>query len=446
MLSGKMKFLSAPLLFLACSSFALGSSVAWKSPKFHSVKRDNGTNAGSMLQLSSDEDFHFEILRVLGLAPYQGSDIGEVLVAANQIAPGNFESYYSAFNDLANRVHDSGSAIDAKTYPVSARNALFREATYYRSADFYLHGNWNDSRIYSLWDKQLAAFNSAIALLPTPGERVTLQGNGFKIPAIFFGTGLPGPRPIIIMCNGFDGAQEEMYHAIGEAVVQRGMNVITFEGPGQPTVRRYQNLGFIPEWEEVVTPVVDYALTRPEVDAKKIGLWGQSFGGYLAPRAAAFEHRLAAVIAFDGIYSFAEGISEQFGPQLEAIYETGNETLFNSIVAGVVANTSMPTSARWAIEQGLWSFNTQSAFQWFKKVQQYTLDGVIQNITAPVFVGDAQNDMFFAGQAKELAEKLGDRATYHLFNSIDGAGEHCSLGAAMLSAQVVLDWFQSIVS
>ncbi|KAI1454001.1 2,6-dihydropseudooxynicotine hydrolase [Annulohypoxylon moriforme] len=440
-----MKFLNIPLLFLACSSLALAHPFT-RSQNMQSMKRDNSTNAGSMLQLSSDEDFHFEILRALAFAPYQGSDVGEILVAANQIVAGDFESYYTAFNNLANRVHDDANTIDTKTYSVSARNAFFREATYYRSADFYLHGNWNDSRIYSLWAKQLSAFDSAIALLPTPGERITLQGKGFKIPAIFYGSGLPGPRPTMIMCNGFDGSQEEMYHAIGEAVLQRGMNVITFEGPGQPTVRRYQGLGFIPEWEEVVTPVVDYALSRSEVDAKKIGLWGLSFGGYLAPRAAAFEHRLAAVVAFDGIYSFAQGTSDQFGSQLAAIYQSGNETLFNNIISEVLANASTPTSARWAIQQGLWSFNTKSAFEWYKKVQQYTLDGVIQNITAPVFVGDAQADMFFPGQAKVLAEKLGDRATYHLFNSIDGAGEHCSLGAAVLTAQVVLDWFQDIIS
>ncbi|KAI0840415.1 2,6-dihydropseudooxynicotine hydrolase [Hypoxylon sp. FL0890] len=441
-----MKFSNFPLFLLSCSSLATAIPFTRKHHKFPTMKRDNNTGPGSMLQLSSDEDFHFEILRVLALAPYQGSDIGEVLVAANQIAPGDFESFYSAFNDLANRVHNGSSAIDSSKYPVSARNAFFRESSYYRSADFYLHGNWNDSRINSLWSKQLAAFDSAIALLPTPGERVTLQGKGFEIPAIFFGSSQPGPRPTIIMCNGYDGSQEEMYHAIGEAVIQRGMNVITFEGPGQPTVRRQQNLGFIPEWEEVVSPVVDYAISRHEVDASKIGLWGHSFGGYLAPRAAAFEHRLAAVIAFDGIYSFAQAIRDQFGPQMTQLYESGNETEFNSIVSSLLANPSTPTATRWAIQQGLWSFKTTSAFQWFKKTQQYTLDGIVQNITAPVFVADAQSDMFFPGQAKELAQKLGDRATYHLFENIDGAGEHCSMGAAVLSAQVVLDWFQEVVS
>ncbi|XXG97506.1 DNA-dependent ATPase mgs1 [Hypoxylon texense] len=322
-------------------------------------------------------------------------------------------------------------ATDSSRYPISARNALFREAAYYRSADFFLRGNWNDPRIDSLWAQQLAAFDSAIALLPVPGERVTLQGDGFEIPAIFFGSGVPGPRPTILMCNGYDGSQEEMYHAVGEAVLQRGINVITFEGPGQPTVRRQRGIGFIPEWEKVVTPITGYASSRHDVDASKIGLRGQSSAGCLAPR--------AAVIAFDGLYSFAQAIYDQFGPELTALYQSGDEETFNRIILGVLADPATPTAIRWALEQGLWSFKAASPFEFASEVEKYTPDGIVQNIATPVFVAAAQEEMFFAGLAELLAEKLGDLATYHLFESIDGAGEHCSLGASVLSSQVVLD-------
>ncbi|OTB05947.1 hypothetical protein M426DRAFT_21378 [Hypoxylon sp. CI-4A] len=441
-----MKFSTAPLLSLTFSSFVLGFPYTQRFPKLRAVKRDNDTSSDSMLQLSSDEDFHFEILRDLSLVPYQGADVGEVLVAANQIKPGDFESFYTAFNDLANRVHNQTSALDSAKYPISARNALFREATYYRSADFYLHGNWSDPRIDSLWNQQLAAFNSAIALLSTPGERITLPADGFEIPAVFYGSGQPGPRPTILMCNGYDGSQEEIYHAVGEAVLQRGMNVITFEGPGQPTVRRQQGLGFIAEYEKVISPVIDYALSRADVDGGKLGLWGQSLGGYLAPRAAAFDHRLSAVIAFDGLYSFAQVVFDQFGPELTAVYKSGNETAFNTVISQVIASPSTSTLGRWFLEHSLWAFKTTNAYEWATEVEKFTLDGLIENITTPVFVGSAQNDMFSTNQPKILAEKLGDRATFHLFESIDGAGEHCSLGASVLSAQVVLDWFQDLIS
>lgn len=37
--------------------------------------------------LSSDSDFNFQLLEILSFAPYEGSDISDVIVAANQIAP-----------------------------------------------------------------------------------------------------------------------------------------------------------------------------------------------------------------------------------------------------------------------------------------------------------------------------------------------------------------------
>jgi hypothetical protein len=47
-----------------------------------------------MVQLSSDADFQFELVRQLGVASYGGADIGEVLTAAANILPGDFESWY----------------------------------------------------------------------------------------------------------------------------------------------------------------------------------------------------------------------------------------------------------------------------------------------------------------------------------------------------------------
>lgn len=87
-------------------------------------------------------------------------------------------------------------------------------------------------------------------------------------------------------------------------MLERGLNVVTYEGPGQPTVRRQQNIGFIPDWWNVLTPVVDYLESRPDVDMSKLALVGISFGGILAPRAASREHRISAVLAIDGFHSF----------------------------------------------------------------------------------------------------------------------------------------------
>lgn len=64
-----------------------------------------------------------------------------------------------------------------------------------------------------------------------------------------------------------------------------------------------RQIPFRPDWENVVTPVVDYLRSRPEVDPARVVLNGSSLGGELVIRAAAFEHRLAAVVADPGFLS-----------------------------------------------------------------------------------------------------------------------------------------------
>jgi dienelactone hydrolase len=430
-------------------TLAKGSLVPVKRT-FNPVWNNSTANPNNtMYQLSSDTDFNFEMVRVLNMAVYEGSDIAETLLAVNNVIPGNFESFTDVFTALANRTLTAANAIDAKKYPVSSRNALFKAATYLRSADFFTHGNWSDPRIQTLWTPMLAAFEKAISLYPMPGRKVAIPSReNFTIPAYFFPGGEKGKkRPTLVLGSGYDGTQEEMWHLTGKAAVERGFNVLTYEGPGQQTVRRQQGLGFIPQWEKVVTPVVDYLLTLPEVDPKAIGLVGVSFGGHLAPRAAAFERRLAATIAIDGILDFGTPLIEKFtsSPILASAWNSKNQTLVDAVLLGALASPQLDTTTRWFLEQGLWAFNTHSPYDFLVQLQAYTLEDVVQNISSPVFVAEADQDPNFPGQARQLADMLGDRATYHLFRGVDGAGLHCSLGASVLLNQVILDWFQDVV-
>ena len=110
------------------------------------------------------------------------------------------------------------------------------------------------------------------------------------------------PRPTVILTGGYDGTAEELYFSNGAAALARGYNVLAFDGPGQGTALVGQGLVMRPDWEAVITPVVDYLHTRPDVDPAKVALIGLSLGAYLAPRAASAEHRLAACIADCGSY------------------------------------------------------------------------------------------------------------------------------------------------
>lgn len=69
------------------------------------------------------------------------------------------------------------------------------------------------------------------------------------------------------------------WFAIGAAALDRGYNFLTFDGPGQGAALRRQHLHYRPDWENVITPDVDYTLSRVDTDANAMVIFGWSMGG-----------------------------------------------------------------------------------------------------------------------------------------------------------------------
>src|SRR5207248_2947133 len=127
-------------------------------------------------------------------------------------------------------------------------------------------------------------------------------------------------------------------------------NVLTFDGPGQGGALVTQKLPMRADWEKVVTPVVDYLFTRSDVDSARIALYGGSFGGYLSPRAAAFEHRLAACIADAALFDPAALSNKMFPPEISGALARNDiavlEPFFNKV--------QEDTTQRFILERGMW--------------------------------------------------------------------------------------------
>jgi dienelactone hydrolase len=347
--------------------------------------------------LSSDRTFDFNLLRWHGLAPYRGTDVAEMLDVADRIAPGDFESWHREFFALAQRVEKEGWD-GLRSSPVTRRDRAFRAASYYRASDFFLHGTPDDPRITRTWAAATEQFDRAISLMTPAGERVAIEADGFDVPAILVRAGPDStPRPTVLMFNGFDGSQEEMLHVCGIAALERGFNVLTFEGPGQPTVIREQRIGFRNEWEQVVSPVVDHCETVPEIDASRLGLIGVSFGGYLAPRAAAFESRIGAVVTIDGLFDAYESVTNLLTPELKSLLDEEDADAFNE---GASAAMDQETGLRWYLQHGLWCFRVPTPYDFFVAARPYTLEGVAEHISCPVLVCAAAEDHLNPGQAE----------------------------------------------
>ena len=399
-------------------------------------------NSFSMEFVFKDTQYSFQTLRALGYAVSGGADVGEVLKTAYSIKEGEDESWYREWMKTAEQCEKAGDDFLTRGRKISARQEFFKASNYYRTAEFFLHTNQEDSRIVSVWKKSRDSFLKAARLADQPIIPV-------KIP--FEGTTLPGylclidnsgaKRPLLIVHSGFDGTAEEIYFEAAYFALRRGYNVLLFEGPGQGGVIRVQKLPFRPNWETVVTPVVDYAISRKEVDAKKIALMGISFGGYLAPRAAAFEKRIKACIANGGVYDFfmATRLSQEEEKYLDT--QKGAEEIDNAVYRRMKSDHSF----RWSIANGMFTFHAQSPSDWLKMTRLYTMKDVAEKITCPILIVDSEGDKEMPGQAPKLYDALKSQKQFMLFTKQEGAEEHCQMGAILISNARILDWLDGIM-
>lgn len=417
------------------------------------LQSPNSANAEEepVLSLSTDSSFHFEVLVSLSEALYGGSDLAPVLGAAKNITPGDFESFSQAFQKLAYKTKDQALDEEANYDPMNVRETWFSAATYFRRADFYLHNNWTNPLINTLWDEQTNAFDKGLSSLPVPGQRLQIPADNFTVEAIWYepmshqSKNQTSQRPTLILGNGYDGAQEDLYHTVVVPALSRGWNCLTYEGPGHPTVRRKQNLGFIPDWERVVTPLVDYLLKDRSnaVDKDKLALFGFSFGGYLAARAAAFEPRISAVVLDGGVWDCYEAFSPNLSPELKELFDSGNKEAFDEAGRGLLDDPLVPSQARWGLAQGMWAFNTQSPYDFMQATKKYAVKDFITQIKVPVFVVDAESEGFFSGQPQRVKDALGDLATLHTFTGAEGY--HCQAGAFSSLNRVMFGWLNKVL-
>src|SRR5664280_2048852 len=196
---------------------------------------------------------------------------------------------------------------------------------------------------------------------------------------------------------------------------------------------REQGLPFRPDWEHVLTPVLDWALRRPEVDADAVALMGMSLGGYLAPRAAAFEPRLAALVAYDGMYDFYDTVRGRLPAPVLHLVEQGPDAPARAAVRALGA---MNATARWSLGNGAWTFGVAGALEFLRAMPAYTLaGGVAERISCPTLVLAAQRDHLAPGQAELLRQHLTAPASLVRFTADEGAGEHCQEGAMAVLPQ-----------
>jgi pimeloyl-ACP methyl ester carboxylesterase len=398
-----------------------------------------------MARVFSDALFDAQWLRTAGHGGNGGAELGECFAAAGRIREPDAESWFRAWAELGEGVLAAAEKSRAGGRRVSALTSYLRASNYFRAAYTFLIGVPIDPRVVDTYRRQRAAFEAAVALMNPTAERIGVPyGDATLHGYLFRAADEDRPRPTLIITGGYDSTAEEAYFFSGAAAVARGYTCIAFDGPGQGAAIIEDGMVFRPDWEAVVGPVVDLAITRPEVDPSKIALMGISFGGYLAPRAASGEPRLAACIADPGEFSLFEELQSRLPAFIARELRKGNAFVL-ALLDLLLRRRMRHTTAGWGIRRGLWVHGVKSPLAYVRSTRDYSMEGRAERIRCPTLICSAEDD-----EIGVTAHKLHDALTCEkasiAFLAKEGAGAHCEAGARSLFNQRVFDWLDAVLT
>jgi len=181
-----------------------------------------------------DQDFDGQLLRALSYTAYEGADIGECFETASRIKEGDRDSWYEAWTKTAERMKADAKESIKGGHTDSARRAYLRASNYYRAAEFYVRDDPQDPRSLQGWQSSHDCFAEAAHLFDPPFEAVEIPYEGTTLPGYFFRVDDSGERrPTVITMSGMDGYLEECYWSIAAAGLERGYNLLAFDGPAK---------------------------------------------------------------------------------------------------------------------------------------------------------------------------------------------------------------------
>ena len=260
---------------------------------------------------------------------------------------------------------------------VSAGEAFFRAAVAYH---FAINNFVHDLEQYVAGHhRKVDCYQAAAPNLRPPAKRheVPLGSSDVRMPGYLRLP--PGVRrpPVVVIISGVDSVKEE-HKTMEDGFLQRGLATFSFDGPGQGET--WFQLGMIVDYERATSAVIDYLNGLPSVDAARVGVFGPSMGGYLAPRSAACDSRIKACAISGGGY-------DRLGMR-----------------ASVVRGDAFQTARLHHL------FKVADRERLLQTLSACTLEGLAQNIRCPLLICHGSQDMVPVSSAERLyAEASGPK-------------------------------------
>ncbi len=366
---------------------------------------------------------HFMWSQGIGMAieliPFGAAAMGEIDQVGQRLKgrEGNNEAWFDEWMRMGEQLERRAEAEVKANHALSAGTYYMHAATYYGYGERYLHPS---EKKFAAYRRHLKCFVEGAKRRHPDMTRVDVPYEGTTLPAWFLkGKGVTGPAPTVVLFNGLDGSKEVTVLYAGLELAERGINTLAIDGPGQGEALRLQNIPSRYDFEVAGTAAYEYVAQRPEVDPKRVAIAGVSMGGYLAPRACAFEPRYAACVAWGGHFDYHESWIRRR----------------KEIESGGTKVSAPYFHLMWVL--GVPDMDTAMA-----KLKQYTLAGVAEKISCPFLCVHGEEDTIVpVAYGKRLFEAVASKnKTMRIFTAAEGGSEHCQGDNRMLGANYVADW------
>jgi hypothetical protein len=378
-----------------------------------------------------DDGFDGQLQRTVGKCDAGMANVGECLYIASRIAAGDRDSWYAEWSAFADGLIGQANEAEHAGHTTSAASLRLRAAEYYRQAFFWHRDDLDGKELATAYRASVDAFRGALPDLPRPGRVV--EGD---TPGYLFAPPGGGPFPTILHIGGYDNTAEELYASVYPAL-DRGWAFVVLDGPGQGSVLYDRRVPQRPDWEHVVPDMFDLVAALPEVDSSRVVLVGRSFGGLLAPRGAAGERRLAALVVDPGQYDMAAGLAARLGDLWQHVDDPAAKANFDALV-------EIP-ALRTLLGPRMVTNGVADPQAYFQDMRRYTSADLAPSIACPSFVTDNESDLVSTGQGEQLYDAMTCPKEFRRFTRTEGAEGHCEGMAHIVFWTAAFDWLQTIV-
>lgn len=209
------------------------------------------------------------------------------------------------------------------------------------------------------------------------------------------------------------------------------------DGPGQRAALYDQRVPMRPDWENVVPPMFDAVTADQKVDPGRVVLVGRSFGGLIAPRGAAGERRLAAMIVDPGQYDLGTAVTARLGPLMDQVNDPAADPQFDALL-------DIP-AVKALLGPRMATHGVTSVRTYFADVLRYTNADTVTRVACPTFVTGNETDEVSTGQGKVLFEHLTCPKEFRLFKKEEGAEGHCEGMAPIVFWDAAFNWLDTLL-